>query len=95
MNSLFGTISSLRSPSTIVVARLRMRLTVPGDVADRDRVADADRPLEQDDQARDEVGEDLLQAEAEADRRRRGEPLNARPLQADDVADGDDRRRRE
>ena len=29
MNSLFGTISSLRSPSVIVVARIRIRVTVP------------------------------------------------------------------
>ena len=34
---------------------------------DRDDVADADRPLEQQDDAADEVGDDLLEAEPEAD----------------------------
>ena len=82
MNSLLGTISSLRSQLVIVVARMRIRETTPVDVADRDDVADADRPLEQDDDAGDEVGEDLLQPEAQADAHGGDEPLNLGPTDA-------------
>ena len=59
----------------------------PGDdargVADGDDVADSYRTLEQDDQAADEVGDDLLQAEADANAECRDEPLHLTPGQAE------------
>ena len=42
-------------------------------------IADADRPFEQDDHARHEVGEDLLQPERQAKGQRGSEPLHLRP----------------
>ncbi|MNL44771.1 hypothetical protein D3C87_1673670 [compost metagenome] len=47
----------------------------PGEGADGDRIADTHRAFEQNDQARDEVPEDLLQTETETDRQRSGQPL--------------------
>src|SRR5690606_4973525 len=65
----------------------------PGDhavgVAEGDDVADPYRPLEQQDDAADEIGDDLLQAEAEADAERGDEPLQLRPVGADDAEAGD------
>src|SRR5690606_1244745 len=53
-----------------------------GEVADGDHIADAHRLLEQDDQAGHEVGEDLLQAEAQADGKRGHQPLQLVPADA-------------
>src|SRR5690606_27752395 len=61
-----------------------------GDAADGDQVADAHRALEEDDQARDEVGEDRLQAEAQADRQRRHQPLQFVPADPEGAQGGDD-----
>src|SRR5690606_2273239 len=54
-------------------------------VAERDDVADAYRPLEKQDDTADEVGDDLLQAEAESDAESSHEPLQLRPVGADDA----------
>ena len=59
------------------------------DVADRDDVADAERAFEQHHQSGDEIGEDFLQAETEADRETGGEPLQAAPVQAEQRQAGD------
>src|SRR5690606_20769482 len=63
-------------------------------VADRHHVANAYRPLEQDDQAGDKVGEDFLQAEAQAHRQGGDQPLQLVPTdpegrQGDDKADAE------
>ena len=50
-----------------------------GHVADGDEVTDAHRALEEDDQAGDEVTEDLLQAETQTDREGGGQPLQLVP----------------
>src|SRR5690606_16630790 len=65
-----------------------------GQVADGHHVTDAYRTFEQDDQAGDKVGEDLLQAEAQADRQRGDQPLQLVPAdpkgrQGDDKTDAD------
>ncbi|MCY1544236.1 hypothetical protein D9M68_801000 [compost metagenome] len=66
-----------------------------GQVADGHHIADAHRPFEQDDQAGDEVGENLLQAKTQADRERCHQPLQLVPTdpegrQGDNEADADD-----
>ena len=53
-----------------------------GEIADSDHVTDAHRALEQDDQAGNEVGEDLLQTETQAHRQRRHQPLQFVPAYA-------------
>ena len=60
-----------------------MRVTWPALAADGDRVADADRAVEQDDEARNVVGGDLLQAEAEADAERAAEHRQRGQIDAD------------
>ena len=85
---------SLRSQSTIVVARMRMRLTTPVLSPRRDHVADADRALEQQDDAGDEVREDFLQAESEADAHRGDEPLDLAQSNPDGVERGCEAERR-
>src|SRR3989338_8189363 len=60
-----------------------------GQVADGHHVADAHRALEQDDQAGDKIGEDLLQAEAEAHRQRGYQPLQLVPADAEGRQSGD------
>ena len=67
MNSRFGTIMLWLSALTIVVARMLIRSTLPGAARDRDDVADADRPLQEQDDAADEVGHDLLKSEPQPD----------------------------
>ena len=57
-------------------------------VADDDAVADLDRPLDQQDQARDEVVDDRLQAEADADRQRAGDDGEVGDVEAG-VGDGE------
>ena len=52
-------------------------------VADGDGVADPHRAFEQDHDAGDEVGEDLLHAETQADRQRRHQPLQLVPAHAE------------
>ena len=52
-------------------------------VANGDRIADADRLLKQDNQAGDKVGEDLLQAKPETHTQRGDQPLQLRPLDTD------------
>ena len=81
MNSLLGMISSLRSPSVIGGGPHANPRDHAGNVVDGHHVADADRPLEEDDQAGDEVGEDLLQAEAQSQAHGGHEPLDLRPAQ--------------
>src|SRR5690606_24571471 len=61
-----------------------------GDVADGHQVADAYRALEQDDQAGNEVGDDLLHAEADAHRQRRHQPLQLVPADPQGGQRGDD-----
>ncbi len=66
-----------------------------GEGVDGDDIAHAEGPLHQQYQARDEVGEDLLQAEAQAHGERRHHPLQLAPAQAqqregaDRARDGD------
>ena len=67
MNSRLGTIMLWLSELTIVVARMLMRSTLPGGARDRHDVADADRPFQEQDDAADEVGDDLLEAEPQPD----------------------------
>ena len=52
-------------------------------IANGDGVAEPDRLLEQDDEAGDEVREDLLQTEAQAHRERRHQPLGLGPVDAE------------
>ena len=61
-----------------------------GQVADGHHVADSHRTLEKDDQAGDEVGEDRLQAEAEAYRERRHQPLQLVPADPEGGQGADD-----
>ena len=70
MNSRLGTIMLWLSPLMIVVARMLIRSTLPVIAGDGDDVADADRPLQQQDDAADEVRDDLLEAEPQADAER-------------------------
>ena len=67
MNARLGTIMLWLSPLVIVVARMLIRSTLPVMSDDRDDVANADRPLQQQDDAADEVRDDLLKAETEPD----------------------------
>ena len=60
------------------------------DVADGHQVADPDRALDQQDQTADEVGENLLQAEAEADAHRRNQPAQLTEVDAQDAESDDD-----
>src|SRR5690606_17301664 len=59
-------------------------------VADGYHIADAYRPLEQDDQSGDEVGEDFLQAEAQPDTQRRHQPLQLVPADSQTGPEADD-----
>ncbi len=61
-----------------------------GQVADGHHVADSYRTLEEDDQAGDEVGEDRLQAETEAYRERRHQPLQLVPADPEGGQGADD-----
>ncbi len=54
----------------------------PGESTDGDGIADTHRTFEQDNQARDKVTEDLLQAEAQTHRQRRRQPLEFIPRDA-------------
>ncbi len=54
-------------------------------VADRDEVANPDRTLEQDDQATDEVGHNLLQSKTDAHTQRGHQPLKLGPLRPDGI----------
>ncbi len=67
MNSRLGTIMLWLSELMIVVARMLMRSTFPVVARDRHDVADADRPLQEQDDAANEVGDDLLQPEPQPD----------------------------
>ena len=51
-----------------------------GEIADRYRIANANRFFEQDDQARDKVGENFLQTKTETNTERGNQPLQFRPL---------------
>ena len=51
-----------------------------GKIADRYRIANANRFFEQDDQARDKVGENFLQTKTETNTERGNQPLQFRPL---------------
>ena len=53
-----------------------------GDAVDGDDVAHADGPLEEDNQTGDEIGENLLQSEAQSQAHRGHEPLHLRPADA-------------
>ena len=55
------------------------------DLADADRIAHSDRPLEQDDQPRNEIRENLLKPEAEAQTDGSDQPLNVRPADANRI----------
>ena len=70
-----------RSKVSISVERTLMPLHVAGEAADLDPVALLHRPLDQEDDARDEVRDDVLQAEADADRQRAGDDREARQVE--------------
>ena len=63
-------------------------------IADGDQVTDTDRAFEQDDDARDKVGDDFLQAETEPDAKRGDDPLQLGPVRAD-MAEGEQETDRE
>ena len=75
---MFSTPSLLRT----TVKRVDFR-HAPLEAADRDQVADLDRLVEQDDEARDVVRGDLLQTEAETDTDRTTEDREDREVDAD------------
>ena len=92
MNFWFGTMMEMLSLVRITVLRAPICCTCPADARDFHAVADADRPLGQNDQAADEVARDVLQTKADADADRAGEnrersEMNAAVFQHDENAD--------
>ena len=65
-----------------------------GRARDGDDVADPDRPFQQQDDAADEVGDDLLEAEAEAHAQGRQDHADLRSAEVNGPQRGDDRDRR-
>ena len=82
MNSELGTITVWRWKVSISVARTLIFLTMPGIGAGDHPVADLERPLGEQDQAGDEVGDDVLQAEADAERQAAGDQREVRQVDA-------------
>lgn len=90
----FGTTIWVRSKVWIWVARTAIFFTTPCWPPNADPVADDDGPLDQQDDARDEVRHHLLHAETDADRQRTGDEGQRGQVDAG-RGDGKDRRERE
>jgi hypothetical protein len=74
----FGTIKSTPSPRRIRVQRAPTSSTRPRSPPNLDQVADANRLLDDEDKSADEVVEEVLRAEAEAEADRKGPPGNGK-----------------
>ncbi len=72
-SSEFGTMRLARSKVSISVERTEMRLTVPCSPPTTTQSPDLDRTLDQQNETGDEVVDDRLQAEADADGERAGD----------------------
>ena len=82
IRSAFGTITSVRSKVWIRVERTEIALHRALHAADLDPVALADRAFDQQDDARDEVRHDGLQAETDTDRQGTGDDGKTRQVDA-------------
>ena len=69
-------------------------LDLAGDVADHHRVTDLHRPLEQQDETRDEIVDHVLQAEADADAQGAGEDRRLGQVDAEDAQGDEEAERR-